>query len=69
VLQPGQGVGKVLDWAFSHFDLKTKKKLYAAFWREVVSRAEAEELSGKRKCGSFGALLLTKPEQKLQFFI
>jgi hypothetical protein len=49
VLQPGQGVGKVLDWAFSHFDLKTKKKLYAAFWREVVSRAEAEELSGKRK--------------------
>jgi hypothetical protein len=52
VLQPGQGVGKVLDWAFSHFDLKTKKKLYAAFWREVVSRAEAEELSGKRKSGS-----------------
>ncbi len=51
MLQPGQGVGKVLDWAFSHFDLKTKKKLYAAFWREVVSRAEAEELSGKGKVG------------------
>ncbi len=57
MLQPGQGVGKVLDWAFSHFDLKTKKKLYAAFWREVVSRAEAEELSGKRKSGSFLCLV------------
>ncbi len=40
-------VGKLLDWAFSHFHLETKRELYAAFWREAASRAEAQELSGK----------------------
>jgi hypothetical protein len=46
VLQPGLGVGKLLDWSFSEFDMKSKRKLYAAFWREVIERAEEEELSG-----------------------
>jgi hypothetical protein len=47
VLQTGQGVGKVMDWSFRQCDTKTKKRLYAAFWREVVRRAEVEDLSGQ----------------------
>ena len=47
MLQPDQGVGKLLDWSFGEFDEASKKELYAAFWNEVIARAEDEDLSGK----------------------
>ena len=47
MLQPDQGVGNLLDWSFGEFDEASKKELYAAFWNEVIARAEDDDLSGK----------------------